>query len=132
MKNRFILDTSFLSAILFESDYHHESAKSILNEIKTEDEMVVPISVLLELEVILSKQKLKKQDKVDFIINGIVDNVIYLDEDFYNIYKRFLRANPFNLKTLDLSIAVSCYLSNGKVLTFDKKLEKFCLNLSHK
>ena len=53
MKNNVVLDTSYLSALLVERDFHHTEALVLFKKLLTENKsIIIPICVLLELELI--------------------------------------------------------------------------------
>ncbi|HEX9804696.1 MAG TPA: type II toxin-antitoxin system VapC family toxin [Candidatus Dojkabacteria bacterium] len=114
----FVLDTSFLSALLVERDVHHKKAHKISEKLPEESYFFIPFVVASELLILGDSRKIlteiKKISK-SFIRNTESD-LDYISSIPNNIRKQ--------LKANDCLIMSIVNKKNASLITFDKKLRK--------
>ncbi len=119
--NRYLVDTSFLSALFNKDDVNHLNAKKIAQEVKDEY-FIIPTVVIAELSGFN-----KDSDLRDLLI----DNSMTLASEISSFgaeniipYLTFRRYYQDRLKTMDSIILFSAIDRGATLLTFDKELKK--------
>ena len=126
MKSRYIIDTSFISYLLIEDDVNHQKALDLYKSLPKDLQFFTPVTVLLELFIGIKKLKKSKLENVYRFIDLLSIQTIYIDDYFLKSYKNLLEKIDMNLTAIDLTLIVTAKMIGGKVLTFDKKLQKYC------
>jgi len=126
MKSRYIIDTSFISSLLIEDDINHQKALDLYEDLPKDLQFFIPVTVLLELFTGIKKLKKNKLENVYRFIDLLSIQTIYIDDYFLKSYKTLLKKDDMNLTAIDLTLIVTAKMIGGKVLTFNKKLKKYC------
>jgi len=122
MRNKIVLDTSFISAFYISDDVNHKAAVKAYRGLFRTHEFIIPLTVLIELAVF--KNHIRKGLMIDGIIKDLNYSIEYLDKDFYSQLIRYLDSNPFTLKAIDATVIFIAQKYQAELLTFDKKLNK--------
>lgn len=130
MKNKYVLDTSFISSLYKSSDVNHIKAIEIFKEIEIESEIIIPINVLLEL---ISFNKRYELSHEDLMLYGytLASSIEVNDEKYIFEINKFQRQYDINLKAMDMSILFCAWKYNSQLLTFDNKLLKVFNQIPH-
>lgn len=128
MKNNYILDTSFLSALFLIRDFHHFNAVKVLSQLPADSNIILPVTVLMEVEVLNRKLDFNLDKSISGFIRMYSVEIVYIDEEFLNSYKIVSKVIKPVLKAIDLSIVTTAINLNAKVLTFDIKLDNTSKN----
>ena len=122
MKNKFILDTSFISSLLKVDDDNHLKSIEKFKELPEDAELVIPITVVTELFV--SKDKYVRLESIELFIKENYCSIFYFDEEYYKSIFEEYRKFSIHLKAIDFTILYVCRYLNADILTFDIKLKK--------
>jgi predicted nucleic acid-binding protein len=122
MKNKFVLDTSFVSSLLNIADVNHAKAKAMYAKISLSDSIIINIITKIE----LSRTKIEGADLqiTEDFLSFSIDEVDFVDLSFSINLFNYLNKIQVNLKTVDLCIFITAIQNNAKLLTFDLKLDK--------
>lgn len=119
----YVLDTSFLSALIISNDLHHEEAHTLLASISGSEEFFIPASVVFELECLpLAYNNHDLYHSVDALLQLFSWELIEFDHDFLSFWKESFRSLGIRNKPLDSSILVCCLYKRASLLSFDKRL----------
>ncbi len=126
MKNfsGYVLDTSFISALLNLTDINNKVAIDIYSKIDLRKPIFIPHTVTLEL-LIFQNQSDKFSKAVGSFFKLISPQFISIDTEFISGLRKFMTKSKYNLTIIDYSILYASNLTQGKILTFDKKLSSF-------
>lgn len=118
----YVLDTSFISALLVEDDGNYLKAKNIFAELPDAYSVIIPRTVELELLVGVAQEII---EPISFYNLWQYLKVILVDIDanFIEEYSHFLTKNKLRLKPIDSSVVFLAIKENAQLLTFDYKLE---------
>lgn len=125
MKNNFLLDTSFLSGLINSKDRHNQDATSIYIDFGSRSNVLIPAIVKLELVLLTLKFKNFEIPQIDELLQKLGVEILSIDEPFLKGFQVFVMETRFNLKPNDYLILYSSVKTNSKLVTFDKKLEKY-------
>lgn len=132
MKNNFVLDTSFLSSLINSEDENNENAVDIYGSFSSEDVLFIPATVKLELILIgLNFARFSEKD-LDRFIEHIELSLVEINTEFLRKFQKFVFSTKLPLKPVDYSILFTAFETKSKLLTFDKKLEKYYKKLQTK
>lgn len=118
MRNKYVFDTSFVSALIKEDDLHHKKAIEIYSGFSNMDIFFVSNTVLLELLVLGNNYFNLAKAFMDSISTKYID----IDMNFIN---SVMHANQYfnaKLKAVDLSVFVTSRRLLAETVTFDEKL----------
>lgn len=122
MKNKYILDSSFISSFIVIDDVNHKKAVRIYDELPSEVSFYLPATVSLEIYLGFTRLGMNMFDKISSFLNDINSNVIYIDRQFMSGYVDFIQSRKITLTAIDASILYCSYIKKADLLTFDKKL----------
>lgn len=125
MKTNFVLDTSFLSSLINSEDENNKNAVDIYGSFSNEDVLFIPATVKVELILIgLNFARFSEKD-LDRFIEYIELSLVEINTEFLGKFQKFVFSTKFPLKPVDYSILFTAFETKSKLLTFDKKLEKY-------
>jgi len=129
--NKYVVDTSFISSLVFRNDVNFKKANVIYKNIYDNAIFIVPSCVILEFLIGVKKFFPRKVDFMYKYVNKLAEEIIYIDKKFLDSYSSFIKKEKhLGLSTMDMSILVSARNQKAKILTFDIKLEKFSRKLN--
>jgi predicted nucleic acid-binding protein len=118
-----LLDTSFISALYKPGDSQHLKALEIYKEQVAQHEVFVPITVLLELSVMMPAY-LEAETFYKFL-QALNYKTCYLDIFFETEFNSFQKKTTgMKLKTMDLSVLLCALSSDSELITLDTQLQK--------
>ena len=122
MRNKVVLDTSFLSSLINIDDKNHSLAASIYSTRVANSEIVIPLQSKIELFVM--KKEIASLNRILEFLNNFNYKTDYLNskQEFHLI--EFIEKNDPRLKSGDLLILFSAFNNNAELITFDEKLER--------
>jgi predicted nucleic acid-binding protein len=123
-QDKLVLDTSFISSLYKVDDALHAQAIEIFKNQVSGKEIIVPITVILELSLL--SQSYNNFNNFQNYLNYLNFTTYYLDIFFEAELNDYLyktnRNNKFKLKSMDLSVLLCALSTQSKLITFDKKL----------
>ena len=125
MQNKFVLDTSYVSSLVLESDVNHNKATKIYENLANDSNLYIPVTVVMELLVGIKRLAKGKIKKLLNFLDMLNPEIIYNDNNFVDEYTDFVIQHRSLLTAIDLSIIVTAKMLNAKIITFDKKLGRF-------
>lgn len=120
-ENRYLFDTSFLSAFFNKYDVNYFRARVLAADIISKD-IVIPIVVIAELAN-YSRNKTLRKIMVDSALE-MADLVPSINKNDLPKYLKFVYSLKKSIKPMDSQILFWAITSNAQLITFDKKLEK--------
>ncbi len=125
MRNKLVLDTSFISSLLIKEDVNHKKAVSIYENFPGDSIFYVPSTVIIELFVGFKKIGNEWVSNLKDFFDSFEYEVVYINKSYLESFKEFLlQGDNLNLKTMDYTILFSAKIAKGDIVTFDKKLDK--------
>jgi predicted nucleic acid-binding protein len=128
--NKYLADTSFLSAFFNKGDVNYSKAREMVEEMRNEY-LIVPSVVLAELSSFNKNVNLREL-LIDKAVEVASEISSFGDRDIMS-YLTFRRYYQDNLTTIDSIILYSSVDRGATLLTLDKELEKkykmICENL---
>lgn len=119
--NRYVVDTSFLSSFFNAKDSNHQQALDFTGTMHNEY-LIIPSVVIAEMSSFASNRNLRDA-MIDNVFN-IASEIFPLDENNIFDYLAFQENFTNNLTAIDSIVLFSALVSDGELLTFDKKLKK--------
>lgn len=119
--NRYLADTSFLSAFFNKEDANYSEARNIAAEMK-EEYLIIPSVVIAELSC-FSKNKNLRDNMIEYALS-VASEISSFGEQNIIPYLTFRRYYQDRLKTLDSIILFSAIDRGATLLTLDKELKK--------
>lgn len=121
MKNKVILDTSYISALYNTLDANHSKARNLASRVENQVAILIPTVVLIELSM-FTKDLIKSKRLVDFAID-LSDKSIEISAHDIELFKKFVTLLERKLTTVDSIVLFVALRESATLLTFDKKLE---------
>ena len=119
--NRYLADTSFLSAFFNKGDVNYEKAREMVKDVRNEY-LIIPSVVIAELSSFHLNPDLKELLIEESI--GVASEVSSFGDHNLFSYLSFRRFYQDNLKTIDSIILFTAIERGATLLTFDKVLKK--------
>lgn len=127
MKSNYLLDTSFIIALLNPLDSLHESAKKMLFDINSDDvRFTIPLICVTE-SIMKNKHPMEFVDLLRELLNGR-DFEITIEDDLNTIIKFPLKTRSA-LKANDCIVMAMSKRCNAELFTLDKRLKKHYLKI---
>lgn len=128
-----LLDSSFLFAYLQESDTNHQQALSDAKKVR-EESLIMPQDILKEL-VTLICYKISSSEAIKVYKLFTMENspIIILDNhesDLHKCLNLFEELSPHKISYVDCLLIYLSKKLNAKVLSYDKKLNKYIQQIS--
>lgn len=121
--NKVVLDTSFISGLVFEDDLHYETAHEIFSSLESNINYYIPIIVEAELLMLKSKIPYKSLlNLIDLFEKELDVEIIYIDKIFQKKFRSFIEESKFKVKATDAVILFTTISLNARLLTFDERL----------
>jgi predicted nucleic acid-binding protein len=119
--NSVVLDTSFICSFYNKNDVLFSDAQALYENKVYGKEVIIPITVFLELVIFSSARKDFKNFKK--FLSQFNYSVYYLDIFFENELNEY-QTKKFakNLKSIDLSILIAANSTQSELISFDKQL----------
>jgi len=127
MKNKYVFDTSFLSSLLNTKDVNHKDSLRIFMRLPDDLRIIIPASVRIEMAVYKQQRPIYSQISFQELFKELTVEYVDINDEFINSFEKFVAATKLPLKAIDYTVLFSCIETNSKLLTFDKKLEKYYL-----
>lgn len=130
MKNKYVLDTSFLSSFLNTSDVNHKQSLRLFMQLPEDFTLLIPVIVRLEMAVYKEKRDFYQQVSFKKLFSKLPTEKLEINDKFIEGFEKFVATTRFPLKATDYSVLFSCVTTNSELLTFDKKLSKYFKKIS--
>jgi len=127
MAPKYVLDTSFIIALLFEKDHYHEEAKRIYKHLPDNAEFITHQLVISEASSVACRRCRERKLDCDFVLGKLAEffrriNVTSKDHSYERIIEDMKRSDCV-LSFVDTVLLEEARRLNAKLLTFDKNLE---------
>jgi predicted nucleic acid-binding protein len=119
--NRYLADTSFLSAFFNKEDANYSEARNMAAEMK-EEYLIIPSVVIAELSG-FSKSRDLRDNMIEYALS-VASEISSFGEQNIIPYLTFRRHYQDRLKTIDSIILFSAIDRGATLLTLDKELKK--------
>jgi predicted nucleic acid-binding protein len=119
--NRYLADTSFLSAFFNKEDANYSEARNMAAEMK-EEYLIIPSVVIAELSG-FSKSRDLRDNMIEYALS-VASEISSFGEHNIIPYLTFRRHYQDRLKTIDSIILFSAIDRGATLLTLDKELKK--------
>ena len=119
--NRYLADTSFLSAFFNKEDANYSEARNMAAEMK-EEYLIIPSVVIAELSG-FSKSRDLRDNMIEYALS-VASEISSFGEQNILPYLTFRRHYQDRLKTIDSIILFSAIDRGATLLTLDKELKK--------
>lgn len=127
---KLIIDTCFLSALLNRNDTNHDNAVELYNSFDSSVKLIISTNVTMELLVGIKKFAPDRIEGIFAFIEDIFDSVIPIDLDVTQEFADFILKNDIILTPTDFSLLYLADKYEARLITFDKKLQKYAEKLS--
>ncbi len=129
MNNRFFFDSSFLFALYFDDDFHHNAAVTRFDTIISEDCSFYTNEDVIKEIITLIAYKYKKSFSLIWDILAFIDDldIVIVSYDFELYIKHYLLLWK-KISFQDSTILLDTMRLQCSLLTFDTDLQKIALN----
>lgn len=86
---------------------------------------IVPAIVRLEMAVYKGKRSFYQQVSFQDLFNKLPTEKLEINDEFIKKFEKFVVSTSLPLKAIDYSVLFCSVITNSKLLTFDKKIEKY-------
>ena len=124
---KYILDTSFIIALLFEKDYYHEEAKQIYKHLPDDSEFITHQLVITEASSVVCRRCRERKLDCNFVLEKLIEFFKRIHVTFKDYpYERILEdMEQFNcaLSFVDTVLLKEAKRLKANILTFDYRLQ---------
>lgn len=124
---KYLLDTSFILALLFEKDFYHEDAKRIYKHLPDDAILITHFLVVQETFSVACRRCKEKKLDCNFVLSKIQEfferiEITSKDYSFQSVSEK-MKEFHCNLSFVDTVITLEAKRLKASLLTFDKKLQ---------
>jgi len=128
MASKYVLDTSFVIALLFEKDYYHQEAKIIYEHLPDDAEFITHRLVVIEATSVACRRCRERKLNCDFVLEKLAEffkriNVTTKEYSYEGIIEEMRQSNCI-LSFVDAVLLKEAKRFNATLLTFDENLKK--------
>ena len=128
MSSKYILDTSFIIALLFEKDYYHEKAKQIYKHLPDDATFITHQLVISEASSVACRRCKERKLDCNFVLTKLSEFFQRIDitSKSYSHDSILEEMNQLNclLSFVDTVLIKEAKRLKASILTFDKRLEE--------
>lgn len=128
MSSKYILDTSFVIALLFEKDYYHEKAKQIYKHLPNDATFITHQLVISETSSVVCRRCRERKIDCNFVLTKLSEffqriDITYKSYSYESILEEMKQFNCL-LSFVDTVLLKEAKRLRANILTFDKRLEE--------
>jgi len=128
MASKYLLDTSFVIALLFEKDHYHPEAKRIYEHLPDDAEFITHRLVIGEATSVACRRCRERKLNCDFVLEKLAEffrriNITSKDYSYEGIIEE-MRKSKCALSFVDTVLLKEAKRLNATLLTFDENLKK--------
>jgi predicted nucleic acid-binding protein len=124
MKNKYTLDTSFISALLKVDDHFSLEASKMFLEVGDDAIFYLPTPVILELIILSNRRIHQLKQNIKEFIHELDPIIVDINENFIDGFLTYTQENEVTLKPIDASVFFTCFQYKTQLLSFDERLIK--------
>lgn len=121
---KYVLDTSFLSALINQNDIHHERALDTYKALAEESYFIISSIVIVELITGIKRFSPRKIEALIDLCFKISDRVDYIDMGFLKDFIDFAQNTKRLITPIDNIIICNAIKEDADIISFDRQLIK--------
>ena len=119
----YVLDTSFISALIDIDDLHFEEAMRSFSLIDESSVLVVPAIVLAELVMSKNRKPILKYSDIFYILGELSVDIFYPIEHHFQAFHDFIEEHEIKGKSSDILVLFEAFRRRCRLITFDQQLK---------
>jgi len=128
MASKYVLDTSFIIALLFEKDHYHQEAKRIYKHLPDDAEFITHYLVISKASSVVCRRCRERKLNCDFVLEKLAEffgRISIASKDYsYERVIEEMRQSNCTLSFVDTVLLKEAKRLNATLLTFDENLKK--------
>jgi len=126
--SKYVLDTSFVIALLFEKDHYHQEAKRIYEQLPDDAEFITHRLVIGEATSVACRRCKERKLNCDFVLEKLAEffrriSITSKEYSYEGIIEE-MRQSKCTLSFVDTVLLKEAKRLNATLLTFDENLKK--------